>query len=433
MRAVRDCACRFAGAVVLGFMVQAPAVSFGAPPEVIRDEFRVDQADDLVNATEPSVAADAAGNFIVVWAAAGHMWARQFDPAGTPVTDQFRVDPDEPGGETEAEYPRVIMSTDGRKVYFIWAREGADGKHHVMIRRHRLSSRRLRGKPRQVDAGVTDAVNPNLAIDPRTRRLGVVWTTNEPVGGVNFHQAYFRELSSSGKPRRTPVRLEHNPTGRGVAEPVYVAALGNGTYMAAWSETVLTVEPLVLADAMAQRVNAHGTVGASFSVAQDSVHATTSFPIARYVAAAGRSDGHVLMVWTASYPSQYHIFARLYGPDGNSLGNEERVDQGGDCEALIQRVASDPAGVFTVVWGDNPTCEANTRTDVEVYARRHGDPLRSEFRVGDMGPVVTLIEEPDVAASSNNLIVTWVSRPGGPTDNGKILAKVFANPPGPGY
>ncbi len=282
--------------VVMLVLLALGATIGAAPAAVIRDDFRVDQSGDIDQPEAarieslPSVAADSAGNFIVTWRADGHMYARQFDPGGIPVTDQFRVDVDDPG--VTAEYPRVVMQPDGRYAYFYC---------------------------------------------PETE------------GGL---------------------------------------------------------------------------------------------PIARYLASAGSPDGSALIAWTAVYPQEYHVWVRPFDRDGNPLADEVRLDQGDPAyEALFQHLASDPAGVFTVVWMDNQHANGGQgdRSDMQIYARRAGDPARAEFRV-DSGPAGSILfgldahfQIPDVAASSGTLVFTWIdNRPVDSQHPATIFARVLSNPPDSG-
>ena len=184
--------------LALSALTLLPAVGIAAP-DPIRGDFRVDARPDDGDALGPSVSADSAGNFIVVWLADGHMFARQFDPSGAPVTEQIPVDPVEAG--VTVEYPRVVMRPKGDWAYFIYGRESGDGEH-VMIRRYRPRLHRIIGRPVQMDTGIGEAMNPNLAIDPRGKRLGVVWATTDAPKVV-----YFRTLTRSGKGDRKSTRL----------------------------------------------------------------------------------------------------------------------------------------------------------------------------------------------------------------------------------
>ena len=411
----------------------------GNTPVAVRSDFRIDQATDEGDALGPSISTDRGGNFIVTWLANGHVYARQFYSSGAPVAAQFQVDPGEPG--VTVEYPRVVMRPDGDMAYLTYGRE-VDGDEHVMIRRYRPRQHRLVGMPVQMDSAVPNAGYPNLTIDPRGRRLGAVWITSE---ADDVRVPYFRTLTSSAKPIGAPVPLALRGSGtHGVNNPVYVTALGGENFMVAWTEFGPTdCSSGAFSEVVAQRVTAQGPLDGSFCVAQASIYQTPGLPVARYMAAAGCPDGRTLIAWTASYPDEYHVFARLYDTNGNAVTDETRVDQGEPAyEALVNHVTCDPSGVFTHTWLDNPHggFAAAPRIDLQVYARRSGDtdiPF-SEFRA-DSSPAGSVrltnlpdfLIVPDVAASATNIVFVWVEwLPADSARHATIFASVFANPPG---
>jgi hypothetical protein len=414
----------------------------GAIPDPIKGDFRVDQRTNDGDALGPSVSADRAGKFIVAWLAGGHIYARQFDRKGNAVTQQFQVDPDEPG--VTVEYPRIVMHPAGSLAYLVYGREAADGKH-VMLRLYQPHLHRFVGVPMQMDSDVPNAEYPNLAIDKRGRQVGVVWTT---MVSDNSYLPYFRTLTQTGEPIGTPVPLALRGTlGVSNLNPAYVTALADENFMVVWSEIGSTgCYSGALLEAVAQRVNAQGTLDESFCIAQASIYETPGLPVARYVAAAGCPDGRLRVAWTASYPGEYHVFERPYDNRGNATSAEASVDQGDPAyEALMNHVACDSRGVFVHTWLDNPHGGSATapRSDLQIYARRSGDDdhVFSEFRA-DSGPAgsvrlpnlpdVQIL--PDVAASTTNLVFVWVDwRAVGSDQHAKIFASVFANPPGPGF
>lgn len=92
------------------------AQRFDSSGKGLSDSFQVNQHADSW-ARYPDVAADASGNFVVVWSEpTQEVWARRFDATGQPLGDDFRVDTETPRSTTR---PEVAM-TDAGDFLVVW-------------------------------------------------------------------------------------------------------------------------------------------------------------------------------------------------------------------------------------------------------------------------------------------------------------------------
>src|SRR6185503_16835389 len=78
---------------------------------------------------QPSMAADASGNFVVVWVSnaqdgsAYGVFGQRFDAAGVPQSGEFLVNSFTTGNQT---FPRVASDTNGNFVV-VWSSDAQDG------------------------------------------------------------------------------------------------------------------------------------------------------------------------------------------------------------------------------------------------------------------------------------------------------------------
>ena len=91
----------------------------------IGDEFQINTTTSG-NQTEPSVATDAAGNFVVVWHGPEseskkdeNIFAQRFDPNGQTIGDELLVNSYTQGKQ---KYPKVAMNMDGAFI-IVWESE----------------------------------------------------------------------------------------------------------------------------------------------------------------------------------------------------------------------------------------------------------------------------------------------------------------------
>ena len=72
-----------------------------------------------VNLTDPAVAMDSAGNFVIAWTADGDIYGRSYNSSGTPRGDVFMVNVDTAGAE---ERPGIAMADNG-SFAVVWTRQ----------------------------------------------------------------------------------------------------------------------------------------------------------------------------------------------------------------------------------------------------------------------------------------------------------------------
>lgn len=148
--------------------------------------FRVD-TDTTGQDVQPSVAMDAAGDFVIAWSNASQngeqsvVLAREFSLNGTALGDEFRVDP---GGSTNQQSPVVAMDSAGDFVVE-WTSPTTDGGYGIFAQRFN-SAGVSQGSALEIDnSSNQNRITPTVEIDPN----GNLTST---------HQTYAEDVSLFG-------------------------------------------------------------------------------------------------------------------------------------------------------------------------------------------------------------------------------------------
>ena len=159
------------GAGVFGQRYDAFGAAQGA-------EFRVNVHTTLYQ-SYPAVAADAAGNFVVVWQSGlqdggdDGVFARRYDAAGTPQGGEFRVNVYTTGDQT---HPTV--SVDAKGFVAVWRSSGQDGSSTGIFARRYDTSGAPQGDEFLVNSYTTSfQTRPAIASDA-SGRFVVAWLSN---------------------------------------------------------------------------------------------------------------------------------------------------------------------------------------------------------------------------------------------------------------
>jgi hypothetical protein len=256
--------------------------SSGAP---IGPEFRVN-AYTTGSQTRPAVAADGAGDFVVVWQGGSpfdyDVFGQRYASSGTPVGPEFRVNTYVPGGP--AAGPNASISSDSSGNFVVaW-----QGYYGIGISGQRYSNT---GVPLGPEFVVVESCLPCSTLSPSVAsdsagNFVVVWSSNYPYGPANNAIAGQRYASSG-------------------------AALG-GKFQVSTYEAAYQTDPAVDTDASGNFVVVWASAG------QD-----------------GSAGG---------------VFGRRYLDSGAPLAPEFRVNSYTAQAQRWPSVAADPLGNFVVVW-----------------------------------------------------------------------------------
>jgi hypothetical protein len=190
---MRRTSLRLAAALLL-----VPVVHMSAQP--VGSEFRVNTYTTSAQ-VHPAVAAAPDGSFVVVWSSDGEgsplkeydVFGQRFSAAGAPLGTEFPVNSITTGGQTQ---PAVAVDSQGNFVV-VWA--GDDGGYGYHVRGRRFSSAgALLGAEFRVNSATTGQRNPAVASDA-AGNLVIVW--QELVSGLSllFGQRYTASGTALGE------------------------------------------------------------------------------------------------------------------------------------------------------------------------------------------------------------------------------------------
>ena len=351
-----------------------------------------------------SVATDASGNFVVVWTNLGNengysegVFGQRYDSGGVPLGTEFHVNTYTTGPQ---RYPSVASDASGNFVV-VWASNGQDGSGEGVFGQRFASSGAPLGSEFRVNSYTTDyQAFPTVASDP-SGNFVVVWGSFQQDG--YGWGAFGQRFASSGAAQGSEFRVNTYTTGHQGYEPFggtkRIAFDAAGNFVVVWSSFLGGP-----ADITGQRYASSGApLGSEFQINTDTTADSGSPNVASDPA------GNFVVVWTSFLGGTADITGQRYASSGAPLGSEFQIntDTTGVGGGGSPVVASDSAGNFIVVWDSSP----QGSVDYEVFGQRYGTsgvPLGPEFRVNTY---TTLAQQrPSLTAdSSGNFVVIWDS------------------------
>lgn len=309
----------------------------------------------------PAVAADPAGNFVVVWQSAGSpatdqsgtsIQARWFAANGTPLTAQFQVNTHTTGDQS---VPGVARSSAAESV-IVWTSQGnplgdlAGGA--ILGRRFDPSGSPL-GDEFRVNSYTTGIQAWPRVASADGGQFVVTWASYGSPGDDNDgYSVQRRRFAANGVPLETDVQVNEATISH--EEFPAVSSTPGGDFVITWVADGAAFPDVFDTSVQARRFNVAGGGGSEFQVNTYSL----GFQISPAVAhdAAGR----VVLVWQSDWTdASVSIQARRLLANGAALGSPFSVDpvfqsppQWNDFRPAA---GADAAGNFVVVWQSQGT------------------------------------------------------------------------------
>jgi cysteine-rich repeat protein len=287
-------------------------------------------------AGKPEVAADAAGNFVVVWESddcEGYsgVCARRFDSSGTALGPQFKVD----GTSYYGFNPKVAADASGNFVV-VWA-EYQDS--YPVFGRQFDSSGAPQGAQFQVNTyttgccGFSSILEDHDAIEVAADASGnfmVTWNRDHPATPGVFGRVF----DSSGTPQGGEFQVNTDPTTN--YPTLGVAADGAGRFVAVWQAMGQEIR--------GRRFDDSGSpLGGEFQVST-----TTYYNFGPKVAAD--ATGNFVVVWAGPDGYDGGVVGRQFDGTATPLGGEFQVNTFTVGYQTYPSVASATNGDFVVAW-----------------------------------------------------------------------------------
>jgi hypothetical protein len=303
------------------------AQRYGADGTKRGPEFRVNQDTSSYN-TDASVAADAAGNFIVVWTQgpSAQIYARRFWANGSPMTDEFLVDP-----ATGAGTASVAMDAGGDFVIAWDAPSPADGRRNVYAERF------LVGNGRQpafrVNTNLTgSAWDPDVSMDADGDIAVAFEVGDDPL----LSGAYVRRFDKYGVASLPESRLSLS---QDAAAPA-VSMADDGSYVVSWAAPGAVYARLFPAASLPVIGGLPGS---------DIVVGAATNPQTVDVSADARRN--FVVTWSsAGADAQSDVYARGFATDGSPVASTFRVNNYVVSQQGNPSVTMTDDGGFVAAW-----------------------------------------------------------------------------------
>ena len=365
-----------ASAVLTG----AAAVSLAQQPAPLGDEFQVTTTSG--SPTLPAVAADGAGNFVVVWqsaldGSASGVFARRFDAAGAPLGPEFQVNSYTTGAQRR---PAVAMNGSGAFVV-VWESGNAQDGSDAGVFGQRYDA-----------AG--NAVGAEFRVAVAT--FGTQWLASVGMAGDgSFVVAW------DGHTQAAAYRAVHgrrfDASGNAVGGDFFVTWFAGYTAMS-------------MNNAGEFVVGTSGMRGRRFDASANALGPDFPLETSPYVFARPSIAIDATGAFVATWARAAYVVGRSFDASGNG-GPLFAVNSYTTGEQRLPSVAAFPSGEFVVVWWDqSPTGNSDT------FGRRFdaaANPMGPDFRInayttgGQLGGVVA-------ATASDTFVVAWENLPPSP-------------------
>jgi hypothetical protein len=353
----------------------------------------------------PSIASDAAGNFMVVWASYGQdgsgtgVYARQYLPSGEAAdASEFRVNTYVADNQ---RVPQVASDPLGQRVV-VW--ESVQNGFGVYARRFDAMGAPSAEFPIHTHP-VSAQRDPSVAMDAAGNFV-VAWTDGSGAGGGDVRAQRF---TAAGVPQEASFVVNSYTPG-GQSYPA-VAVGPSGDFIVVWASP----QDGDLFGVYGQRYNRFGlALAGEFRVNTSTVGFQFEARVAMH------TDGSFVVVWMGEDGSSFGVFGQRYNPNGVPLGGEFRVNSVTTYSQSAPSIALDAGGNFVVAWASQ-----HDAGQYDVFARFYnasGTPRGTPFMVNRYTTAWQVV--PVVAALPDGaFVVAWASN-GQDGDDGGVFASL---------
>jgi hypothetical protein len=336
-------------------------------------EFQVNSATTSYFGAAPSVASDPAGNFVVAWSSYGQdgsgygVSGQRYDASGVPRGSEFQINTFTPSFQRR---PSLASDAAGNFVV-VWLSQGQDGSEWGVFGQRFDASGAPRGSEFQVNTYTTGYQYGLAVASNAAGNFVVVWSSYGQDGSYNgvFGQRY----AATGVPQGSEFQV-NTQTSSAESDPS-VASDAAGNFVVAWQSYGQDGSAFGV---FAQRYDSSGVPqGSEFQV---NTYTTGQqwFP-----AAASDAAGNFVVAWFSDGldGSAFGVFAQRYDASGAPFGSELQVNTYTTGGQFLPSVASNAGGDFVVAW----TSEGQDGSGYGVFAQRYVGITPAALAVDPMG------------------------------------------------
>ncbi len=364
----------------------------------------------------PAIAVAADGSFVAAWASdqggtGFDVYARRFDPMGSPLGGEFRVNTVTAGDQTT---PAVAVDGAGNFV-IVWASAGEDGSGAGIFDQRYASDGSLQGGEFRVNTYTTGNQQAPAVAAAAGGSFVVAWESQQQDG--SGYGIYGQPFDAAGAPVGTELWVNGGAALGNQREPA-VAVDSAGGFVIVWADD--GPELLGGYGVYARRFGPTGTASAITHVN------TTTNSEQRNPAVATTPAVGFIVAWQsdAQDGSGFGMYAQRYDAGGGAIGTETRLNHETAGSQTRPSIAVAADGALTAAW---QTVTAEGAAD--VYARRFaadGTPLSDEVRLDVPGSDPRQALTIGVSAVGS-MAAVWEAA-GGDGDGFGIATRVFRLP-----
>ncbi|ODN67244.1 hypothetical protein [Methylobrevis pamukkalensis] len=312
-----------------------------------------------------AVAADAAGNYVVVWVSVGQdgslsgIYGQLYGADGRPVGDEFLVNATTSNNQLA---PRVAMSADGDFVV-TWDSSGQDGDGLGIYGQRFAADGTPEGSEFLVNTYTTDTQATSTVAMDDDGNFVVAWGSSLQDG--SSYGVFAQRYNASGEAQGSEFQVNtYTSSAQAVAS---VAMDADGDFILTWTSSGQDGSSSGI---FAQRYNAAGEAqGDEFQVNTYTTNAQSGSSV------AADDDGNFVIVWQSSGQdaSSNGIYGQRYNAAGVAQGSEFRVNTYTTGNQVNSAVSMDSDGDFVVVWhsaSQDAAVTASMRRITMLTARR---------------------------------------------------------------
>jgi hypothetical protein len=342
------------------------------------------------------VAADASGNFVVVWwrtQPGSGIFGQRYDSTGGPVGSEFQVNSD----TTDGLHPSVASAASGDFVV-VWTEGQSEGDPYWGIVGRRFDSEGVpQGDEFQVNTYTPNVQTASSVASDAAGNFVVVWTS----GTGNEQDVFGQRFDSGGVPQGDEFLVNSYTTRNQALSSVASDASGN--FVVVWRGEGQGDDQGIFG----QRYDsAGGPLGNEFRV-----NSYTTYPQA-LTNIASAASGSFIVVWV-SYQggSSVDVFGQRYDGAGLPQGDEFRVNSYRPSYQTDPSIASDASGNFVVVW-DSLYQDGSSHGVFGQHYDSAGVAQGGEFQINSYTTGIQQI--PSVGATGRNqFVAVWESNQDG--------------------
>ena len=393
----------------------------GDEPGIIVSDFQVnDFMETQFSRLNPVTAVAENGSYVTAWqdnrSGQKNIYAQRFSSDGTALGDNFLVNDDTKKNNRPHFPPAIAVDTSGDFV-IVWpdSRVSVTAPYRLYFQIYDKDGNLL-GTNNSVDenrlSGFTQS-SPAVAYSD-SGKIIVVW--EESLSG-GFKDIAMRKLDNQGNYLGEIVMVNDNSIDL-TRQHAAIACNSSGNYVIAWQDYSIDFN---WGDIHYKRFDSSDSQVGSEHRANDDPKGVPSAQ--RDAAIALNDSGDFIISWKDARNGNYDIFAQRYDAEGQTLGDNFRVDN--DPDSLDQQnpaVAIKTDGGCLITWSDN-------RNGGEIYGQRYdkeGAPISENFIIND--DTTGTQTYPDIGIDEkDDFIITWQDNLNWDTHTDVYIQKVLSD------